>query len=64
MLVFLRDKATVLWDMIKRTPLVIMVVIEMGWKSVDWIHPAHDGDQWHPTVNTVMKPILVWLVIY
>jgi hypothetical protein len=41
----------------------MIVVIEMGWKIVDWIHPAYDGDQWHATVNTVMNPIFVWLVI-
>jgi hypothetical protein len=28
---------------------------EMGLKSVDWIHLAHDTDQWPALVNTVTK---------
>jgi hypothetical protein len=31
-----------------------MDVREIGWKGVDWIHPAQDRDQWRAFVNTVM----------
>jgi hypothetical protein len=26
-------------------------VRETGWKGVDWIHLAQDGDQWQAVVN-------------
>jgi len=26
---------------------------EVGWKGVDWIHLAQNGDQWRAVVNTV-----------
>jgi len=29
--------------------------MEMGWKSVDWIHLAQDKDRWLVTVNTEMN---------
>jgi hypothetical protein len=40
---------------------------EIGWKSVVWIYPAQDKDQWQAIVNPVMNPRLVirvtsWLV--
>jgi uncharacterized protein (DUF4415 family) len=28
---------------------------EMGWKVVDWMRLAEDGDQWQTLVNKVMK---------
>jgi hypothetical protein len=28
---------------------------EIGWKGVDWIHLAYDGDQWWAVVNIVMS---------
>jgi hypothetical protein len=28
---------------------------EIGWKGVDWIHLAHDKDQWWPLGNMVMN---------
>ena len=40
-----------------------MDATEIRWKSVDWIHPDQDRDQWHAIVNAVMSPILVWRVI-
>jgi hypothetical protein len=27
----------------------------MGWGGMDWIHLAHDRDQWRALVNTVMN---------
>jgi hypothetical protein len=27
----------------------------IGWEGVEWIHLAHDRDQWLDLVNTVMK---------
>jgi hypothetical protein len=53
---FLCDKAAVLGDMIKRTPRVIMDATEIGWKSMDWFHPAQDWHQWHAIISTVIKP--------
>jgi len=26
-----------------------------GWEGVDWIHLAHDRDQWWALVNTIMN---------
>jgi hypothetical protein len=28
---------------------------EIGWGSMDWIHLAHDRDQWRALVNTVIN---------
>jgi hypothetical protein len=28
---------------------------EMEWESVDWIHLAHNRDQWQADVNVVMN---------
>jgi hypothetical protein len=28
---------------------------EIGWEGVDWIHLAHDRDQWGAVVNTVIN---------
>jgi hypothetical protein len=28
---------------------------EVGWDGVDWMHLAHDRDQWRDLVNTVMN---------
>jgi len=28
---------------------------DTGWKSVDWMHLAHDRDHWQGVVNTVMN---------
>jgi hypothetical protein len=28
---------------------------EIGWGGMDWIHLAHDRDQWKVLVNTVMN---------
>jgi len=28
---------------------------EIGWEGVDWIHLAHDNDQWRVLVYTVMN---------
>jgi hypothetical protein len=28
---------------------------EIGWEGVDWMHLAHDRDQWRAVVNTVMN---------
>jgi hypothetical protein len=28
---------------------------EVGWEVVNWIHLAHDRDQWRDVVNTVMN---------
>jgi hypothetical protein len=28
---------------------------EIGWKGMDWIHLAHDRNQWWVLVNTVMN---------
>jgi len=28
---------------------------DMGWEGVDWIHLAHDRNQWGASVNTVMN---------
>jgi hypothetical protein len=32
-----------------------MVLREIGWGGVDWIHLAQDRDQWRASVNTVMN---------
>jgi hypothetical protein len=29
---------------------------EMGLEGFDWLHLAHDKDQWRALVNTVMNP--------
>jgi hypothetical protein len=37
-------------------PLHIRIVLqEMGWKSVDWIHVAEDINKWQTLVNTVQN---------
>jgi hypothetical protein len=28
---------------------------EIGWKDVDWIHLAHDKDQWRAVSNGIMN---------
>jgi hypothetical protein len=28
---------------------------EIGWKGVEWIHLAQDGDRWRAVVNAVMN---------
>jgi len=32
-----------------------MVLREIRWEGVDWIHLAHDRDQWKILVNAVMN---------
>jgi hypothetical protein len=32
-----------------------MVLREIGWEGVDWIHLAQDRDQWWALVNTVIN---------
>jgi hypothetical protein len=32
-----------------------MVLKEIGWDGIDWIHVAQKRDQWLALVNTVMK---------
>jgi hypothetical protein len=32
-----------------------MVLREIRWEVVDWIHQAQDRDQWWVLVNTVMN---------
>jgi hypothetical protein len=32
-----------------------IVLREIGWEGVDWMHLAHDRDQWQALVNTVMN---------
>jgi hypothetical protein len=32
-----------------------MVVREIGWEIVKWIHLVQDKDQWRALVNTVMN---------
>jgi hypothetical protein len=27
----------------------------MGWEGVEWMHLAHDREQWRAVVNTVMN---------
>jgi hypothetical protein len=34
---------------------VRMDLREIGWEGVNWIHLAHNMDQWHGLVNTVMN---------
>jgi len=34
---------------------ITMVLREIVWKGVDWIHLAQDTDQWRDLVNTVMN---------
>jgi hypothetical protein len=29
-------------------------VKETGWKNVDWINLAHDGNKWRAVVNAIM----------
>ena len=29
-------------------------VKETGWKNVDWINLAHDGNKWRSVVNAIM----------
>jgi hypothetical protein len=33
---------------------ITMDLSEMGWEGVDWMHLAHDREQWWAVVNTVM----------
>jgi hypothetical protein len=33
----------------------IMDLKVTGWEGVDWIHLAHDRDQWWTLVNTVIN---------
>jgi hypothetical protein len=35
-----------------------MGVTEIGWEGFEWMHLAHDRDQWRALVNTVMN---VWV---
>jgi hypothetical protein len=28
---------------------------ETGWEGMDWIHIAHDRDQWQALVDTIMN---------
>jgi hypothetical protein len=32
-----------------------MVLREVGWEGVDWIHLTQDRDHWRAVVNTVTK---------
>jgi hypothetical protein len=31
-----------------------MNIREIGWEDMDWMHLAHNTDQWRVVVNTVM----------
>jgi hypothetical protein len=33
----------------------IKMDLTIGWDGMDWIHLAHDRDQWRALVNTVMN---------
>jgi hypothetical protein len=33
----------------------VMVLKEIGWNCVDWMHLAQVKDQWRAVVNTVMN---------
>jgi hypothetical protein len=32
-----------------------MDIREIGWKEVDWMHPAQDRDQWRELVNKLIN---------
>jgi hypothetical protein len=32
-----------------------MDLLELGWKSVDWIHLAQERDKWLTLVNAIMN---------
>jgi hypothetical protein len=32
-----------------------MILGEIGWENMDWIHLAQNRDQWLAVVNTVMN---------
>jgi len=34
---------------------IIMDLMEIGWKGVDWMHLVQDRDQWQAFVKMVMK---------
>jgi hypothetical protein len=34
---------------------IIIVLKEIGWEGVDFIHLAQDRDQWWAFVNTIMN---------
>jgi hypothetical protein len=34
---------------------IVMDLMEISWKIMDWIHLAQDRDQWWALVNTVMN---------
>jgi hypothetical protein len=35
--------------------IIRMILREIAWEDVDWIHLAQDRDQWRAVVNTVMN---------
>jgi hypothetical protein len=37
---------------------VRIIVREIGWQGMDWIHLAQDRDQWRAVVNTIMN---IWV---
>jgi hypothetical protein len=32
-----------------------MDFMEIGWEGADWMHLAHDRDQWRAVVNAIMN---------
>jgi hypothetical protein len=40
---------------IRKSKDIKMHLREIGWGDMDWIHLAHNRDQWRALVNTVMN---------
>jgi hypothetical protein len=39
----------------RREDGIRVVLTEIGWKGVEWIHMAQDRDRWRAVVNAVMN---------